>query len=365
MFKTRRKKLVQLIKEKNLDAVVIVPGPNMYYFTGLKQKQSERLNLAVLTKEDELLFIVPQVELSKVESETEGRIFWYTDEQGANKAVSEFKSNIGTLGKVGIEYGNMRVNELKAVEALEAFSIEDISSLIDSLRMYKDENEIEKVKKAVSIVEESLHVTLEFIKPGVNELEIAAQLEYEMRKRGSEGTPFGTIVASGYRAALPHGRASNKTIEKGELIILDFGSIYEGYVADITRTVAVGEVSDELKEIYAIVKEAQQAAVNIVKPGITCHEVDEAARKVIRDKGYGEFFTHRTGHGIGLSGHEEPYMMQSNDLVLKAGMTFTIEPGIYRPNKGGVRIEDNIVITESGCVNLMSYTKDLITLNEE
>ncbi|MBB6283611.1 M24 family metallopeptidase [Geobacillus subterraneus] len=362
VFEIRRKKLADMMKDNNLDAVVIVPGTNMYYFTGLQLKQSERLSLALLSKEGELTFIVPQVELTKVQEITSSRIFWYTDEQGAGKALSEAKKELGQLGKVGVEYGNMRVMELKATEALGATSTEDASTIIDSLRMYKDDQEIELFKKAVQIVEESLEATLPYIKRGAVELEIAAQLEYEMRKRGSEGTPFGTIVASGYRSALPHGRASNKVINSGELVVLDFGSIYRGYVADITRTVAVGEITDELKEIYEVVREAQQAAIDIIKPGITAHEVDETARKIIREKGYGNYFTHRTGHGIGLSGHEAPYIMQNNQLVLKPGMAFTVEPGIYLPGKGGVRIEDNIVITENGFINLMSYHKDLITL---
>jgi Xaa-Pro aminopeptidase/Xaa-Pro dipeptidase len=297
-----------------------------------------------------------------VESTTNGPIFWYTDEQGAGKALSEAKAALGSLGTVGVEFGQMRVMELKAVEALGAASTEDVSAAIDSLRMFKDQQEIEQLQKAVRIIEESLEATLPYIKPGVSELDVAAQLEYEMRKRGSEGTPFGTIVASGYRGALPHGRASSKVIESGELVVLDFGAICGGYVGDITRTVAVGDVSRELREIYEVVQEAQQAAVDVIKPGITAHEVDETARKIIRERGFGSYFTHRTGHGIGLSGHEEPYMMQNNQLVLKPGMAFTVEPGIYLPDKGGVRIEDNIVVTEDGFINLMTYRKDLITL---
>ncbi|MFY0543127.1 M24 family metallopeptidase [Brevibacillus sp. H7] len=362
MFEARRNKLVQELRERNMDAAVIVPGPNLYYFTGLHLKQSERLTLAILTKEGELSFVVPQVELTKVESATNGRIFWYTDEQGAGKALAEARAALGSLGKVGVEFGQMRVMELKAAEALGAASTEDVSAAIDSLRMFKDQQEVEQLKKAVQIIEESLEATLPFIKPGVSELEVAAHLEYEMRKRGSEGTPFGTIVASGYRGALPHGRASSKVIENGELVVLDFGAICGGYVGDITRTIAVGDVSDELKEIYEVVREAQQAAVDVIKPGITAHEVDETARKIIRERGFGDYFTHRTGHGIGLSGHEAPYMMQNNKLVLKPGMAFTVEPGIYLPNKGGVRIEDNLVVTEDGFINLMTYRKDLITL---
>ncbi|WP_234293233.1 M24 family metallopeptidase [Fictibacillus sp. FJAT-27399] len=357
--------MVERLKEKGLDAVVIVPGANMSYFTGISLKQTERLILTVITTNGDLFFIVPQVEKSKFEMEGSGLVFWYTDEQGATKALTEFLSKSGTLEKVGIEYGRMTVKELKAVESLDPITIDDISDLVDSLRLYKDEQEIDMCKKAVNIVEESLHNTLPFIKPGVKETEIAARLEYEMRKRGSQATPFETIVASGYRGALPHGRASEKQIQNGELVVLDFGAVFQGYVADITRTVAVGEISNEFKEIYDIVKEAQQAAINAAKAGITSHEVDEAARKVIRHKGYGEFFTHRTGHGIGLNGHEQPYIMQTNQLVLKPGMTFTIEPGIYLPHKGGVRIEDNIVINNHGVTNLMTYTKELIILNGE
>lgn len=362
MFEQRRNKLAQRLKEYHLDACILVPGPNLYYFTGLKLKQSERLTLALLTKEGELVLVVPQVELSKAESVENSRIFWYSDEQGPRKALLEAKAALGQLGKVGVEYGHMRVMELKAVEALAATSMEDVSGIIDSLRMYKDLQEIEQLQKAVKIIEESLDATLSYIKAGVSELEIAAQLEYEMRKRGSEGTPFDTIVASGYRGALPHGRASNKIIQSGELVVLDFGAMYGGYVGDITRTIAVGQISDELKEIYEVVREAQQAAVAAIQPGITAHTVDETARNIIREKGYGQYFTHRTGHGIGLDGHEEPYIMQNSQLILKPGMAFTVEPGIYLPNKGGVRIEDNIVVTENGFINLMSYRKDLITL---
>jgi Xaa-Pro aminopeptidase len=302
------------------------------------------------------------VELSKVESLGGANIFWYRDEQGPTAALISLKAALGTVASLGIEQGIMRVMELKAAETLGATRFQDVSKAIDSLRMYKSEQEIAFFRKAVAIVEDSLQATLPLIKAGVVELEIAAHLEFEMRKRGSEGTPFGTIVASGYRGALPHGRASTKRIQRSELVVLDFGSIYAGYVADITRTVAVGEISPELKTIYEIVKKAQLAAIEKVRPGVTAHEIDEAARSIIRNSGFDSFFTHRTGHGIGLSTHEEPYMMQNNHLTLQPGMSFTIEPGIYLPEKGGVRIEDNIVVTDDGSINLMSFTKDLITL---
>ena len=361
MFEQRRKKLIRLLKENNIDAAVLVPGSNMYYFTGLKLKQSERLTLAVITHESKMSFISPQVELSKVKEITAENVFWYTDEQGPSEALVELKNAAGALTKIGVEYNLMRIMELKGAETLST-AAEDISDVIDTVRIYKDKQEIEQMQRAVKVLEESFEATIPYIMPGVTEVEVAAQLEYEMRKRGSEGTPFGTVVASGYRGASPHGRAGSKKIESGELVVIDFGSIINGYVGDICRTVAVGDVSHELKEIYETVKEAQQAAIDIIKPGVTAHEVDEVARAVIQSKGYGEYFTHRTGHGLGLNSHEEPYIMKNSDLRLQPGMAFTVEPGIYVPGKGGVRIEDNIIMTEDGFINLMSLQKDLITV---
>ncbi|MBY0054363.1 aminopeptidase P family protein [Brevibacillus agri] len=362
MPEARRQRLSRYLQQENTDACIVVPGPNLYYFTGLALKPSERLSFAVLTKENRLLFVVPRVELSKVEKLAHDDLFWYTDEQGPDQALAALRQKLGTLGRLGIEEGQMRVKELKAAEMLGAKELVAIDKTVDKLRVVKDEREIAALRQAVRIVEESFTAVLPAIREGVAELEIAAELEYEMRKRGSEGTPFGTIVASGYRGALPHGRAADKLIRSGELVVLDFGAYCQGYVADITRTVAVGEPAPELARIYEIVRQAQQAAVDAVRPGVTAHEIDETARAIIRDSGYGEFFTHRLGHGIGLSGHEEPYMHKQNPLRLEPGMAFTIEPGIYLPDKGGVRIEDNVVVTEDGCLNLMTLSKQLLQL---
>lgn len=362
MYKSRREKLLLYMKEKNIDSVVFVPGATMYYFTGLQLNQSERLTLAILKKDGNLTFIAPKLEFGKVQAIADGAIFSYSDEQGPMKAITEWKEHEGELGCVGVEYGHMRIMELKAVESIGYKSHVDISEGIHQLRMIKDQGEVSLMRKAVKIVEEALEATLPLIKPGVNELDIAAHLEYEMRRRGSEGTPFGTIVASGYRGALPHGRAADKVIEDGEVVVLDFGAVYKGYVADITRTVAIGKISDDFKKIYRIVKEAIEAAIEAVKPGIKIHDIDETARNIIRQAGYGDYFTHRLGHGIGLNVHEEPYIMQNNKQTLQPGMSFTIEPGVYLPGKGGVRIEDNLIVTEEGYINLMSFTKELIVL---
>ncbi|MGY4796148.1 M24 family metallopeptidase [Lysinibacillus fusiformis] len=362
MFQKRREQLVSRMQQQSIDVAVLVPGSNMYYFTGLQLKQSERLTVVAITAHNQLYFLVPQVELTKVDLSNGGTILSYSDEEGPTQAIQQLKKELGIAQTLGIEYDAMRVKEQKAIENLTYDNLCDIGASIRDIRMEKDEHEIALMRQAVQIVEESLAATLPIIQAGISEMEVAAQLEYEMRRRGSEGTPFGTIVASGYRGALPHGRASTKKIETGELIVIDFGAIYKGYVADMTRTVALGEVSPTLKTIYSIVKQANETAIAAIKPGMPAHAIDDLARGIICDAGYGDYFTHRLGHGIGLSAHEEPYMMQRNQLMLKPGMAFTVEPGIYVQDVAGVRIEDNLIVTEDGYENLMTYSKELIIL---
>lgn len=362
MLNTRVDKLLSLMNDHQLDAVIFVPSENMYYFTGIPLHASERLTLALVTKGGERILLVPAVELNKVKEETGETVFFYSDEEGPNAALQQLKDKIGHLKKVGYVYAETRVSEEKYIEKLDFECSVDIGKLVPSIRMFKEAEEIDNMRGAVKIVEESLSATLPYIEPGVSELSIAARLEFEMRSRGSEGTPFKTIVASGYRGALPHGRASNKTIKKGDLVVLDYGAIYNGYVADITRTVAVGSVTNETKKVYEIVKKANESAINRIKPGVKIHDLDEEARDIIRQAGYGDYFTHRLGHGIGLNGHEEPFIMQNNEMVLQQGMAFTIEPGIYLKDKFGVRIEDNLIVTDNGSRNLMTFTKDLIVL---
>lgn len=362
MFQNRREKLVSYMQQQQIDVAILVPGSNMSYFTGLQLKQSERLTLVAITANDQLYFLVPQVELTKVDTECANAIISYSDEEGPTQAIWQFKKELGASQTLGVEFDTMHVKEQKAIEHLTYNNLCDIGESIRELRMKKEHHEIALMRQAVQIAEESLEATLPTIRAGVSEMEVAAQLEYEMRRRGSEGTPFGTIVASGYRGALPHGRASMKKIETGELIVIDFGAIYKGYVADMTRTVALGEISPTLKTIYSIVKQANETAIEAIKPGMTAHDIDAIARGIIHAAGYGDNFTHRLGHGIGLSAHEEPYIMQRNQLVLKPGMAFTVEPGIYVQDVGGVRIEDNLIVTENGYKNLMTYPKELIIL---
>ncbi|HOQ00227.1 MAG TPA: aminopeptidase P family protein [Acetivibrio clariflavus] len=233
---------------------------------------------------------------------------------------------------------------------------------IELLRLIKDSEEIELIKEAVRVADEAFSHVLKFIKPGVTETEIAAEIEYYLKKHGARGPSFDTIVASGWRSSLPHGVASNRVIEHGDAVTMDFGAICNEYCSDMTRTVFVGQPKEELKKIYGIVLEAQKAGVNGAVSGLTGREIDKIARDIISDAGYGENFGHSLGHGVGIEIHEDPRLSQQGTIKMRNGMVVTVEPGIYVSGLGGVRIEDMIVINDDKPMVLTSSPKDMIIL---
>lgn len=234
---------------------------------------------------------------------------------------------------------------------------------MDSLRMVKDAAEITSIKKAVEIADHAFSHVLSFIKPGMSEQAVALELEYHMGKLGSEKPAFDTIIASGKRGALPHGKASQKIIELGDFVTMDFGAVYQGYHSDITRTICVGTASDKQREIYDIVLAAQLAGVQAVQPGKTGKDIDAVSRKVIADAGFGENFGHGLGHGLGLNIHEEPRLSPgSGQMILRENMAVTVEPGIYLPEWGGVRIEDTVLVKADGCQILTASSKHLLEI---
>ncbi|MFM1653055.1 M24 family metallopeptidase [Brevibacillus sp. B_LB10_24] len=237
-----------------------------------------------------------------------------------------------------------------------------VAGVFEQIRAVKDEDELKVVREAVRIADEAFTHILSYIRPGVRELDIALELEFFMRKQGAASSSFDIIVASGQRGALPHGAASEKEIAAGELVTLDYGALYKGYCSDITRTVAVGEPPAKMREIYEIVLEAQLNGVGSIKSGMTGKEADALTRDIIAAAGYGAEFGHSTGHGFGLEVHEAPSLAMSSQTVLKPGMLVTVEPGIYLSGVGGVRIEDDVLITESGCEILTKSPKELLIL---
>lgn len=234
------------------------------------------------------------------------------------------------------------------------------SGLVAALRMRKEPEEVERIRQAILLGSRLFEVALKTVRPGVRESEVAAELEYAARRAGAQGMSFETIVAAGRHGARPHHRASPQPIPNTGFVILDFGVILAGYCSDMTRTLYVGRPSREARRMYGAVQQAQQAATAAVRPGVTAGEVDAAARQVLRRAGYGRYFTHSTGHGVGLEIHEPPRLGAGQREVLQPGMVVTIEPGIYIPGRGGVRIEDVVLVTEGGCEVLTPTTRELI-----
>ncbi|MGP4067760.1 M24 family metallopeptidase [Halobacillus sp. B29] len=281
-----------------------------------------------------------------------------------NPMVKEVANQVERLGleRIGFEKDHVTYSVYEQYRKELKANLVPTSGIVEKLRLIKTDDEISILQAAAKIADDAFEHIQNYIKPGIREIDISNELEFFMRKQGATSSSFDIIVASGYRSALPHGVASEKEIQSGELVTLDFGALYKGYCSDITRTVAVREISDELREIYDVVLQAQLKGMEGLKSGITGKEADALTRDYIKEKGYGEYFGHSTGHGIGLDVHEGPGLSFRSDMVLEEGMVVTVEPGIYVPNVGGCRIEDDTVITSAGNNRLSTSTKELISL---
>ncbi|MHB1394643.1 MAG: M24 family metallopeptidase [Clostridia bacterium] len=265
--------------------------------------------------------------------------------------------------RLGIEEDFMTVGFCEDLKrAMPGVEIIPARHVFAKLRVIKDASEIKNIRKAASIADEAFKHMLGYIKPGLSETEVALELEYTMKKKGASATSFDSIVASGVRSSLPHGVATEKIIENGEFLTLDFGCVYNGYCSDMTRTVFIGKATEKHRRIYDLVLKAQVEALKGIKPGVTGKSVDKIARDLISKEGYGEYFGHGLGHGVGLAVHEDPRLSILGENILEAGMIVTDEPGIYIPDFGGVRIEDLVLVTESGAETLSKSPKELIEL---
>ncbi|SMQ82806.1 Xaa-Pro aminopeptidase [Bacillus sp. OV166] len=275
--------------------------------------------------------------------------------------VAQQVKNLG-IQKLGFEEDFLTYSSFKLYDNEVDAELVPLSGVIEKLRLIKTDAEIKILKVAADIADAAFKHILDFIGPGKTELEVSNELEFFMRRAGATSSSFDTIVASGHRSALPHGVASDKVIEAGDIVTMDYGCYYNGYVSDITRTIAIGEPDAKLKEIYEVVLEAQLLGMAGFKPGLTGKQADAITRDYITEKGYGEYFGHSTGHGIGLEIHEGPGLSMKSDVILEPGMVVTCEPGIYIPGLGGVRIEDDTLITKDHNEALTHSTKELIIL---
>ncbi|HEY4602613.1 MAG TPA: Xaa-Pro peptidase family protein [Cerasibacillus sp.] len=351
----RINKIRQVLEQENLDAILITKPENRRYMTGF----TGTAGVAIVGLE-EAVFIT-DFRYTEQAGEQVKHFKIVEHKQGIHKEISSQLEKMHAK-RVGFEKNHLTFATYEQYKQVIKGDLVPKNQVIEKLRMYKTEAELEIMKKAAQIADDAYVHIQKYIKPGVKEIEIANELEFFMRKKGATSSSFDIIVASGYRSALPHGVASDKEIQAGELVTLDYGALYNGYCSDITRTIAVGEISDKLEEIYHIVLEAQLRGVAGIKPGMTGKEADALTRDYITEKGYGEYFGHSTGHGLGMEVHEGPSLSYLSETVLEPGMVVTVEPGIYVPQVGGCRIEDDIVITKTGNERLTKATKELIIL---
>lgn len=358
-------RLAAALRQSGMATLAVVPGANLRYLAGLDLHMNERLTVAFFPAGGTPAMVLPALEQPRAAAQARFPIRFYpwTDSEGPMGALGRAVADLGLDGtRLGVEYTAMRVLELRGIEqAAPEVVVGDATDVLASLRMAKDAAELAAMRKAVEIVESALRTAIGQIRVGMTERELADIWEGAMRAQGS-GPSFGTIVASGPHAANPHHSNTDRAFQPGDLIIMDGGALYDGYVSDITRTVALGQPAAEARRIYELVLAANAAGRAAARPGASGDMVDRAARQVIAAGGYGAQFLHRTGHGLGLEVHEPPYMVEGNHAPLAAGMTFTVEPGIYLAGVGGVRIEDNVVITADGAESLTSFERELIIL---
>ncbi|RKJ62060.1 aminopeptidase P family protein [Butyricicoccus sp. 1XD8-22] len=352
---TKLDKLRKSLEEQNVDALIITNEHNRRYITGF----TGTAGIAIVSKND-AVFITD----FRYMEQAKKQIIDFRIVQHKKQIIDEVADQVVEMGikSLGFEKDTVTYSLFEEFQAKIQADLIPLSGLIEKIRLIKTNEEINIIKVACEIADNAFTHILNFIKPGVTELEVSNELEFFMRKQGATSTSFDTIVASGTRSALPHGVATDKVIEKGDFVTLDFGAIYNGYVSDITRTIAVGNPSQQLIEVYETVLESQMLALEKVGPGMSGKEADAVARDYLTSKGYGEAFGHSTGHGIGLEIHEGPALSFRSDTILKPNMVVTIEPGVYLPGIGGVRIEDDILITESGNERLTHSKKELIIL---
>jgi Xaa-Pro dipeptidase len=367
MRSNRLDQLHTALAQAGLDAVMLNAGPTLIYLTGLHFHLSERPVVLLIAQDKIPVIVLPELEMPKVSLfPYDVNAFPYGENPSEWDAV--FRKAVISLGldgkKIGVEPRQLRLLEFQYVRdgAPEA-DFPDASEALGSLRLRKDQSEIEAMRRAVKVAQDALKATLPSIKIGITEKEIEAELTVQLLKHGSgPELPFSPIVSSGPNSANPHASPSDRKLQPGDLLVMDWGATADGYISDLTRTFAVGEVEPEFQKIAAIVLKANEAGRMAGRPGVPCANVDKAARKVIEGAGYGVYFTHRTGHGIGMEGHEQPYMRTDNMQMLYPGMAYTVEPGIYLPNRGGVRIEDNVVVTKDGVEVLSDMPRELITV---
>jgi Xaa-Pro aminopeptidase len=361
-YKGRLRRLQQALSENKLDALLVTHLPNIRYLAGFTGSAG-----VLLLTEGQVLFFTDGRYTTQAKHEVKGAktvIAKKLPLLAATERLRDHRRDSGSSLHVGIESDHLTVAARDQLRGYlpAAFRLKSAPPLIEEARMQKDDDEIARIRAAVELGSQLFDTVVAAIRPGTSEMDVAAELEHAARRSGAEQMSFETIIASGERSALPHGRASRSAIPRNGFVVCDFGVILSGYCSDMTRTVYVGHPDKEAHRIYDAVHAAQQAAVDAVRPGVSAGEIDQVARRVLQKKGFGRYFTHSTGHGVGLEIHEAPRVAAGQKVILCPGMVITIEPGAYVPGKWGVRIEDMVVVRENGCEVLTPTSKELIAV---
>jgi Xaa-Pro dipeptidase len=358
----RLQKLQAWMKDNRIDVSFITSSENVFYLSGFFSNPHERLLALAVFQEEEPFLVCPGMEVHDVKSSGwNHEIIGYSDIDNPWELIhTSINKRINHLQKVAIEKEHMNVERYEQLSALfTGATFVSAEEKLRKLRMIKNAKELKIIEEACALADYAIEVGCSEIKEGRTELEVLNAVEYALKQKGVTEMSFSTMVLTGANAASPHGNPGNTKIQKGDLVLFDLGVVVDRYCSDITRTVAYGDINDKQKEIYDTVLKGQLAALEASKPGVTAAEVDLTARRIIADAGYGEYFPHRLGHGLGISVHEYPSMTETNQLVIEEGMVYTIEPGIYVPGVAGVRIEDDIYITAEGAKVLTKFPKEL------
>lgn len=352
MLKNRRSHLTRFFEDYSLDCILFTDLHNIRYLCGFSGSEG-----ALLLTRDAGWFLCDSRYTTQASVEVgEVDILEFTSKQ--ETIVAQVKAQ--GFSRIGFEAAHTTVAFFTSLSsALGGHELVALGAELDDIRSRKDADELQRLSGVAELSSAALMAIRPFLKPGIKETEIALELELEMRRRGADGRAFDFIVASGVRGSMPHGAASEKTLQAGELVTIDFGAIKGGYHSDETVTVAIGDPGERQRAIHEIVRKAHDMAIAAVRPGISCKELDAVAREYIRERGYGDYFGHGLGHGVGLDIHEKPVVSPRSDTIVAEGMVLTIEPGIYIPGFGGVRIEDTVAVTADGCQVLTAVPKDL------
>lgn len=354
--------IAEWLKQEQIDFCFLTNPDSVFYVSGFLSDPHERLLGVGIFQSGDPFLVCPSMEKDDAKKAGWGYdIIGYTDIENPCTLIHKLcYDRTKSVEKIAIEKEHMNVERYELIGSLfPQAAFLPAEEKLRKLRMVKSESEISTIREACGLADYAIEVGCSEIAEGKTELEVLAAIEYELKKKGVSEMSFSTMVLTGKNGASPHGNPGLTKMKKGDLVLFDLGVIVDGYCSDITRTVALGDISDKQKDIYDTVLKAQAAAIEASKPGVTCQSVDLTARNIISNAGYGEYFPHRLGHGLGISVHEYPSITETNTLLLEEGMVFTIEPGIYVPGVAGVRIEDDVLVTSNGVEILTKFPKEL------